>query len=269
MKITLLPIFFCLVVVTALAQDFSPRYELVKMDNVNTFHHEAAPVVSSDGSTLYFFVQNHPENTMGKVDTQDIWVSKKDEQGVWSAPQHLTSPFNIHKSNQVFTVLPDGSLFIRGGKSKGSKGFSIVTGNALREIEVKDFKSMNKGRFYGASMSADGKHMILYFSEIENRAMSDLYASHLQANGSWSRPTKLALSSKTDDLGPFIAPDQKTLYFASARQAPGKIGRSLLTSAKQLIRVHWIFTLPSIVRETLLPVEQTKHFRARNSTYTC
>src|SRR6187549_2149732 len=184
------------------AQQAATRYELVKMDKtVNTFHHEAAPVISPDGTTLYFFVQNHPDNTLGKDDTQDIWVSKKDANGAWSQAQHLTSPFNPHRSNQVFTVFPDGSLFIKGGRSKGEKGFSIVTGNSLRELSVKDFDKMNKGRFYGASMSGDGKHMIIYFSEVENNANSDLYASHAQPDGSWTRPEKLKLSTNTDDLG--------------------------------------------------------------------
>jgi hypothetical protein len=89
---------------------------------------------------------NHPENTMGKDDTQDIWVSKKDANGVWGTAQHMGSPFNIHRSNQVLTIFSDGSLLVKGGKTKGTKGFSIVTGNSLREVEVKDFKAMNKGR---------------------------------------------------------------------------------------------------------------------------
>jgi OmpA-OmpF porin, OOP family len=201
------------------------RYELVKMDkNVNTFRHEAAPVVSPDGNTLYFFVQNHPDNTFGKEDTQDIWVSKKDENGVWGVAEHLRNPYNIHPSNQVFTVFDDGSLFVRGGRSKGEKGFCIVNNGSLKELDVKDFKSMNKGRFYGASMSADKNVMVLYFSEKENAEFSDLYLSHAQPDGSWSRPEKMSLSTPTDEVGPFIGPDQKTLYFGSARQAPGRQG---------------------------------------------
>jgi OmpA-OmpF porin, OOP family len=222
MRLTLLLLLFTGIVY---AQEFSPRYELVKMDKtVNTFHHEAAPVISPDGNTLYFFVQDHPENSMGKDDTQDIWISRRDANGLWSQAEHLKNPFNIHRSNQVFTAFDDGSLFIRGGKTRGEKGFSIVTNNSIREIEVKDFKAMNKGRFYGASMSADMKHMILYFSEKENSPNSDLYASHLQADGSWSKPVMLKLSTPTDDIGPFIGPDQKTMYFASARQGAGRQG---------------------------------------------
>ena len=219
-------ILFSLFTVTIFSQQISSRYELVKMDkNVNTFHHEAAPIVSPDGNTLYFFVQNHPENTMGKDDTQDIWMSQKDANGVWGPAQHLSSPFNIHSSNQVFTILPDGSLFIRGGKSRGEKGFSIArSGGGLRELEVKDFTKMNQGRFYGATMSADMKHIIIYFSEVKGSPNSDLYASHLQPDGSYSRPEKLKLSTNTDEVGPFIGPDQKTLYFGSARQSPGRQG---------------------------------------------
>ncbi|MBT1699432.1 OmpA family protein [Fulvivirgaceae bacterium PWU4] len=221
-----LPLLLVTLSVSALCQQVSPRYELVKMDKtVNTFHHEAAPVVSPDGKTLYFFVQDHPENTLGKDDTQDIWMSEKDANGVWGPAQHLRSPFNIHPSNQVFTVLPDGGLFIRGGRSKGEKGFSIASkGGGLTELEVVDFKKMNQGRFYGASISADRKHIILYFSEKDGSAVSDLYASHLQGNGSYSRPEKLKLSTNLDEVGPFIGPDQKTLFFGSARQAPGRQG---------------------------------------------
>jgi outer membrane protein OmpA-like peptidoglycan-associated protein len=211
---------------TALCQQISARYELVKMDKtVNTFHHEAAPIVSPEGNTLYFFVQDHPENTMGKDDTQDIWMSQKDDKGVWGQAQHLGSPFNIHRSNQVFTILPEGDIFIKGGKTRGEKGFSIArSGGGLKELEVKDFKKMNNGRFYGASMSADRKHIIMYFSEVEGSPNSDLYESHIEGDGSYTRPVKMKLSTTLDDVGPFIGPDQKTLFFGSARQAPGRQG---------------------------------------------
>ncbi|HTE32835.1 MAG TPA: OmpA family protein [Chryseolinea sp.] len=225
MRIALLVVFLAFSNLITVAQQILTRYELVRMDkNINTFRHEAAPVISPDGNVLYFFVQNHPENTMGKEDTQDIWVSKRDESGAWTLAQHLGSPFNIHRSNQVFTILPDGSLFVKGGRTKGEKGFSIANGSSLRELDVKDFKSMNKGRFYGASMSADQKHIFMYFSEHENSPNSDLYASHIQPDGSFSKPEKMKLSTSTDDVGPFIGPDQKTLYFASGRQAPGRQG---------------------------------------------
>lgn len=207
------------------AQEFSERFELIKLgNNVNTHYHEAAPVISPDGNTLYFFVDGHPDNTYGKDGSQDIWVTDKGSDGEWGAARHSGSPFNQHRSNQVFTVFEDGTLFVRGGRSKNSKGFSMVLDGSLTELHVNDFDKMNKGRFYGASMSADKKHMILYFSESANSALSDLYVSHVQADGSWSTPAKLKLSHSLDDFAPFIGPDQKTLYYASGRPGEGRQG---------------------------------------------
>ena len=206
------------------SQEFSARYELVKLQEVNSVYHDAAPVVSPDGKKLYFFVVGSPANTFGKVGTQDIWMSTRDDNGVWSPAQHLGSPFNQNKMNQVFQVLPDGALLVRGGRSRGDKGFSIVSsGGNWTELEPKDFGSMAKGRFNGAAISSDLKHLVIYFSEVPNGVRSDLYIAHEQG-GSWSRPEKLKISTSYDEFAPFIAVDNKTLYFASDRMSQGRQG---------------------------------------------
>ena len=220
---------FSLISYLAFPQQFAPRYELVNLGKqVNTFYHEAAPIISTDGKELYYFVQNHPENTYGKEGSQDIWITQKDDKGVWGAPRRAQSPFNQSRSNQVFNVLPDGSLFIRGGRSKNEKGFSIVSknGGGFTDLKVKDFGDMEKGRFYGATISADAKHMIIYFSELANNIRSDLYLSNALSDGNWSRPVKLKFSDNSDEYGAFIGPDNKTLFFASDRNAPNKQGRA-------------------------------------------
>lgn len=215
------------VIEDAFSQNFSPRYELVKLSKeVNTHYHEAAPIISTDGTKLYFFVHNHPENNYGKEGSDDIWMSTLNDKGEWGSVQHLGAPFNAHRSNQVFTALPDGSLFIKGGKRKDSKGFSMVSaGGTLTEIEIPGFQEMNKGRFYGASISSDAKHIILFFSETPTSARSSLYGSNLHSDGTWSKPLKLSISVKDDDCGPFLGGDDETLYFASDRNAPGKRGK--------------------------------------------
>lgn len=223
MKYTLV-LFACLLLTSATAQNFAPRYELIKLKEVNSIYHDAAPVISPDGRKLYFFVADHPQNTFGKEGTQDIWMSTRDDKGVWSPPQHMGSPFNQSKTNQVFQVMHDGTLLVRGGRSKNDKGFSLVSpSGAWSELNVKDFAAMAKGRFNGAAISTDLKHMVLYFSEQPNGVRSDLYITHEQG-GSWSRPEKMKISSAYDEFAPFIAPDNKTLYFASDRMGQGRQG---------------------------------------------
>jgi outer membrane protein OmpA-like peptidoglycan-associated protein len=193
---------------------------------VNTkSYHEMSPVVSTDGRKLYFVENNRPENTYGTDNSQDIWFSTLDEKGVWSPAKRLGSPLNQNRYNTVFNVLPDGSLFVRGGSGKNEKGFSIVRGSGgWMELPVKDFAKMDKGQFNGATISSDAKHVIMYFSEVAGSARSDLYVSNQQPDGSWPRPVKLGMSTGGDEFGPFIGPDQNSLYFASDRIVPGRIG---------------------------------------------
>lgn len=222
----LLSTLFCLACLVLSAQEISARYELVKMsDNVNTRYNEVSPVISPDGKTLYFVVADHPENGYGKDGSQDIWVSTLDDKGEWTKAKHLGSPFNQNRNNAVFNFLPDGSQFIRGTRSRNEKGFSIAsTSGNLNELSVTDFDKMNKGIFYGATLSADGKQMIIYFSEKANDKFSDLYLSSRQPDGHFSKPAKMKISSVADDFSPFIATDQKTLYFASNRFSKDRIG---------------------------------------------
>jgi len=219
--------FLFLLLAGSVQAQFEGRYQLVKLGKqVNTHYHEAAPVISQDGKKLYFFVHNHPENTTGKEGSDDIWMSTLDDKGEWGPATHLGSPYNIHHSNQVFTALPDGSLFIKGGRGRDEKGLSIVAGGSIKELEVPGFKDMNKGRFYGASISSDAKHMILFFGTMAGSPRSGLFVSNLQTDGKWSAPKKLNISIRDDDFGPFIGPDDKTLYFSSDRAAKDRHGKT-------------------------------------------
>lgn len=207
------------------SQEISSRYELVKMsDKINTLYHQVNPVISTDGTKLYYFVSNHPQNTFGKEQSQDIWVSTLGENGEWSEGTHVASPLNQNRFNQVFNVMPDGSLFVRGGRAKNSKGFSIVhVGGSWTELSIPGFQEMDKGLFNGGTISSDGKKIILYFSEKAGDKFSDLYLTTEQ-NGQWGKPVKLKISSPADDYSPFLAPDQKTVYFSSDRFSKDKVG---------------------------------------------
>ncbi len=229
-------LFFCLGLAgfSLRAQEITSHYELVKMsDKVNTLYHEVSPVISMDGTKLYYFVSNHPQNTFGKENSQDIWFSTL-EKGEWSTGKRMPPPLNQNRYNQVFNTLPDGSLLVRGGRAKNSKGFSLVSsGGAWTELSIPGFEVMDKGLFNGATISSDEQHLIMYFSEKVGSKFSDFYLSNME-NGKWSKPVKLKLSSTADDYSPFLSPDQKTLYFSSDRFAKDKVGGTDVYKATRL-----------------------------------
>ncbi len=236
------------------------EYELVGLGKkVNTRFHESAPIISSDGKTLYFFVANHPQNYLGKSGSQDIWYSERDSTGEWGEAIHMSSPLNKHRFNQVFNVLNDGNtLLIRGGNAKDSEGFSVThrTKNGWskpEELKVKDYAKMKKGIYSGGCMSLDGKVLILYFSEKEKGRYSDLYVSFLQPDGDYSRPKLIAqLNTHMDEFGPFLAPDGKTLYFASNRS--GGLGGMDIWVTKRLDNTFQKWSAPQNMGE---PVNTT------------
>ncbi len=220
-----LSLLFPLILSAQMAQ-VSKKYHLEELEeSINTKYDEAAPVISPDGKVLYFFVAKHPDNTFGD-DSQDIWYSEMDANGNWSPAVHLDSPLNKNHGNQVFSVLNNGNtLFVRGTGKRDEVGFSLTHRSgrgwsSLEELKVEGFEEMNKNRFSGATLSSDMQHMILYFSENPRLLWSDLYYSKRLSGNKFSKPVKLPKNLNTgyDEFGPFLSPDDKVLYFASARK---------------------------------------------------
>ncbi len=207
---------------------------------VNSRFHDAAPIISPDGNTLYFFVANHPENKYGINNSQDIWFSEKDEHGRWQDAVHMPPPLNAHQFNQVLSILGTGDLlFIRGGRGTSDDGFSFtrkINGKWTEPepVEVKGYEKMKKGIFSGGYLSSDGKVLLLYFSEIENSKHSDIYVSYLEGPNRFSRPEKIGepISTRRDEFGPYITTDMKTMYFASNRW--GGMGNSDIYRTERL-----------------------------------
>ena len=209
----------------------SPEYELVNLGRpLNSIYHESAPVIAPDGYTLYFVVTNHPENNKGSEKTQDIWYAERDTvSGEWSGAIHMPAPFNKHRYNQVASVSPDGNrLLIRTGEGKDRWDFAIVerrngAWQNPEEISIDGFGRMCQGKFNGGFLSYGGEALLLYFSEKKDGKFSDLYVSYPLENRKWSEPQPIAvLNSRYDEFGPYLAPDNKTMYFASSR--PGGFG---------------------------------------------
>lgn len=206
-----------------------PEYTLENLGRkVNSIYHESAPVLSPDGNTLYFTITNHPENTEGTEGSQDIWYTERAENGVWQPSQHLESPFNKEQYNQVMSVSADGQgVLVRSGNSKKWDFSTVRKVNGVWQkpeaVHIANFDGMCKGRFNGGFLSYDEKALLLYFSEVKDSKISDLYVSFPEGKNRWSTPVKITvLDTRSDEFGPYLAPDNRTLYFASNR--PGGHG---------------------------------------------
>ncbi|MCK9480618.1 MAG: OmpA family protein [Bacteroidia bacterium] len=218
---------------------------VAKMDkHINTVYSEINPVISPDGKTLYFIRSDHPLNNVGAYSSQDIWVADISNGIENASAEHLTDPFNTRTYNSIAGVSPDeNTMMIKGFFKNGEyvkKGYSFIyrtiDGWSKPEgITIKDYENMSKGNYVAAYWTQDGKHLILGFSESSTDDNEKLYVSHLQKDGTWSRPINLGpkINTSGDDVhSPFMASDGKTLYFSSNRK--GGLGSNDIWISKRL-----------------------------------
>lgn len=218
---------------------------------VNSEYNEINPMISPDGKTLYFARISHPNNTHGTKGSQDIWYAKLDTlTNKWGPAQRMGQPLNKDEYNCAYSITPDGNtMLIKGQYDKGNyetRGFSISKRTAAgwaapQKIDIPGYVNMSKGQFDCGFMSADGKVLLMAFSEKKNSKEDDLYVIFRQKDGSWTKPMNLGpeVNTKFTETTPFLAPDGATLYFSSDRE--GSLGSNDIYVCKRVDKTwkHW------------------------------
>ena len=248
MRILSLATFFILTVFNSFSQklDTTKLFDLERLSKqtVNTSYHEGAPMITPDGKTLYFFVTNHPQNKAGKDGSQDVWFSTLKSDGKWTKALRMNGTINRSKSNQVMAVVNDGKTLILDdskGKKKGLAYSDLKNGSWSKpqSLEITDYTKMSIGEFSGANMSNDMKVALLYFSETSGSKKSDLYVSFQTGPHSYSKPKALHINTTSDDFGPFICADNKTMYFASDRKGGFGLADIYVTQRLDSTWLNW------------------------------
>lgn len=189
----------------------------------NSTYDEISPYITPDGSKIFFIREDHPNNTL-VGETQDVWWCKMQNDSVVSEAKHLGFPFNTLRNNSINSQTADGQLrmikgvFDKYGQFKKS-GYSYTTLTAEgwsdpKPMNVKGYANMNKGKYVGMCLAPSGNVMVLSFSEIKDNDRSELYISRRIDDDTWSKPEKIH-GSKNGDFAPFIASDNKTMYFSA------------------------------------------------------
>ncbi|QSE98221.1 OmpA family protein [Fulvivirga lutea] len=195
-------------------------------ENVNSKYKEYKPLLSPDGKTLYFSRKNHPGNVGGEKDSEDIWYSELDSAGNWQLAKNMGEGLNNAGPNFVSSVTPDGKsvLLVLGNQylenGRMAAGVSISSNSSgswskPAPIQIKnDYNYSEKANFF---LSQSRKALVLSVMREDTEGGRDLYVSFLDSDSTWSEP--LNLSNKVNTAGeessPFLASDDKTLYFSS------------------------------------------------------
>lgn len=194
--------------------------------NINSKYVEKAPVISADEKMLFVTRDEHPGN-IGEKKADDIWISKLNvKDSTWGPLKNIGEPLNNPGNNYVISISNDNNTVLLGNAYDGKgdikgKGISIAHKTAKgwtmpKEIKLKNYYNYNK--YNESCLSADGHVLLLTCERDDTYGEKDIYVSFIQADSSWSEPKNIGKTVNTfaDETGPFIAADNKTMYFSSA-----------------------------------------------------
>lgn len=225
--------------------------------NVNTRYVDTHPVISPDGRTLYFARQSYPGNVGGYRDPQDIFVSKlvSGKNKTWGPAKNMAEPSNTPEDpNGLASVSANGqSALLIGVYEDGlmqPKGFSISRRSAGGwskpvKVEIDDYQNLDPENIDGF-LATSGKALLMAVKRSDGVGGQDLYVSFpkpetlpegvatVKKQPEWTKPINLGRNVNTagSDFAPFLAADEKTLYFAS--DGRGGYGKSDIFYTKRL-----------------------------------
>ena len=217
---SILAYLFTFFTLSAYAQEKHEKIE----GSINSSANESAPVLSPDGQTLYFVRQYYPQNVGGVADPGDIWYSERQDDGSWGEAQHAGKTINNSYYNALIGFTGNQEAYVQGhylqGKKPTTQGISTTQGKGGQwsfPDPVKIPYYYTKSDHLSGSLHSSNNIMIVTLQSYDTRGAEDLYVLFRQSDGSWSEPKNLGNNINTayQEMTPFLAPDGKTLFFAS------------------------------------------------------
>ena len=195
---------------------------------INTKFPEYSPVVSLDGSALYFTSRRNWENdeTEGFKDSridqypEDIYVSYNQFDSIWSKPERLEF-CQPRRNEATIAISPDERKIYLYEDSTGNGDiyFTDFYHAEFQDIEILPSKGVNTDNWETHCMMSYDKK-VFYF--VSNRKGGfggrDIYMlKRIEDTEEWSEPINLGdkINGPDDEDSPFISIDNQTFYYST------------------------------------------------------
>lgn len=181
------------------------------------------PVVSPDGSKI-FFGSDRPVPGHPKEDQDfDIWMIEKTAQG-WSEARHLDDAVNSGEDETFASAASNGTLYFISGREGGRAHFAIfrsklVNGKYQPAEKLKGPVNDAENWSLEVLVAPDETYLLLVpYGRKDGYGSFDIYVSE-QKNGEWTAPRNLGakINTAARDYSPRFSPDGKYLFWSSER----------------------------------------------------
>jgi len=207
----------------------NPKPAIVKNigNNVNRSTPEYAPVISLDGTSLYFTSRRGWEDKstdayrdpMLNNFPEDIFVSYQDAEGDWSSPEKLAFCDNELNEATIAVSSDERKIYVyQDATGGGDIYFSNFEKNQFEDLEKLRHEGVNTKYWEThCTVTPDGQNMYFVSDRPDGFGGRDIYRIVKLPNGDWSEPLNMGpgINTAYDEDSPFIAINNKTLYFSS------------------------------------------------------
>lgn len=189
--------------------------------NINSTLDESAALPTANGKKLYFIKkQEDGDGTLDQIYVSEIFAS-----GDFSRAKRLPFPINNDSDCSLISTSSDGNILIIQGRydSQGQpdgEGMSISyktkKGWTLpKNIDVENY--VNNSEYTSNHVSDDRQYLIVSIINDESYGVEDLYLSKRISDYKYGKPINLGqiINTPGAEFAPFLASDNKTLYFSS------------------------------------------------------
>jgi outer membrane protein OmpA-like peptidoglycan-associated protein len=210
---------------------------------VNSEFNEVMPLISADGSQMYFTRQKISRFKGLPVDTVSLLMYAEYKNGQWQSASELVFPADFKCPQiEIAGLTPDAQWLYFACAKNGNYDLYAgnVSGNKIISIEPFSEGINSPGDEKSCSMTPDG--LKLYFSSNRAGGMGgyDIYIAAKNNDGTWSQPVNAGpvINTPYNETGPFIHPDTRTLFFASdGHNTIG--GYDIFTSVSDPVNASW------------------------------
>lgn len=194
---------------------------------VNSVYPDYSPVISLDGSSLYYTSRRQwaDQSTDDFKDPmlnqypEDIYLSLLDENEQFQTPVKLE--FCEPKLNEASVTVSSDERRVYTYEDRTGNGdiyFTDYKGNNFEFMRKLNYKDLNTQYWEThCTVTPDGQQMYFVSDRPGGLGGRDIYRTVKLPNGTWSDPINLGptINTENDEESPFIAVDNKTLYFSS------------------------------------------------------
>lgn len=201
--------------------------QLSNVGVVNTKNPEYSPVISLDGTALYFTSRRKWPNGGSDLGLdkrynlypEDIYASFQDFDSTWLEPIRLEFCDSL-QNEATLAVSPDERrIYVyQDTKGNGDIFYSDFSTNRFQGVTHLDNNKINTDSWEThCTVSPDGETMYFVSDRKGGFGSRDIYYCKKQADGTWGDPKNVGanINSALDEESPFVSIDNSTLYFSS------------------------------------------------------